>query len=349
MAEIALIMLSLAFSLRAFWGSKKASSSGRRTLSGWRSLGWFCLALILGLALRPRWDMEGLAPFLVLAVLVLSVWIVLDASVRRGGKGTLGRTMFGHLVLISSIFTLMWFRFGPAMNPRPLLTISLLGEQITKTVTWQLPGGSPRTENLPHYQLLLQNARQNDGNGESQAPLTVLGDVLSVRAQRIRLWWPLELLGFPPLVWIDGIRGEYLSAAAAKDFPMQFHPLDEMPTLLGPSLQSWCTLVWQKAFRSGVLSWWMDAAQLESAGISLVREDGLPHKGIVDVWVNGTSIELQRRTMIEPPSETHSWVKTIRSWCPEAICGALEESQGTEQAAEPSETNGLQEQDSSSR
>lgn len=319
MIAMSLMVLCLAFCLRAFWSSKKRATGAGRTLSGWRCFGWLALAVLLGLALRPSWPDGGWSGFTLLPCLMLGMWIVLDPSVRRAGRGTLGRTFFGMCVLLGSFFALGWFRLGPAMADQPLLVLRLTGQKALDTISWQMPGQPARSESVPT--LLVEISRPEDTGlspGSAQQ-LHILGDVLSVRAQRIRLWWPLEFLGFPPVIWLDAVRGEYLDPVASKDYPAQLFALQQPATLLGSSLQAWCSLVWQKAFRSGSPSWWMESAQLETAGISLIGPDGTPLKGVVEVWANGASMELRRQA---EPSSGPSWEQRVRSWCPDAICGS---------------------------
>jgi hypothetical protein len=334
MIAMSLMVLCLAFCLRALWSSKKRATAAGRALSGWRCFGWLALSVLLGLALRPRWPDEGWSGFTLLPCLILSMWIVLDPSVRRGGRGTLGRTFFGMCVLLSSFFALGWFRLGPAMADQPLLVLHLTGQKSLETVSWQMPGQPSRSESMPTLLVEISTPGSLGATPGSARQLHIVGDVLSVRAQRIRLWWPLEFLGFPPVIWLDAVRGEYLDPTASKDFPVQVFALQQPATLLGSSLQAWCSLVWQKAFRSGSPSWWMESAQLESAGISLVGPDGTPLKGAVEVWANGASMELRRQ--VDPPTEK-SWEQRVRSWCPDAICGSgqSEPASGTpaEQAA----------------
>ncbi len=313
MVIITLIILSAAFALRALWATKKGSTPTIRVVAKWRVAGWTALALLMALALRPHWEQPLQQGWILLPILGVALWIAMDGKVRGGGRGTLGRTMIGCALAILSGFSLIWFRLGPPLAEQPLLTLTLTGEKEEKSITWQQPAQPPQTETHSLYRVITQSAGP-EGPTDS---VDVLGDVVSVRAQRIRLWWPLEMLGFPPAVWLDGLRSEYLDPELAKQVPAQFYPLQQPATLLGPSLQAWCTLVWQKAFRSGMPSWWMELAQLESAGISLVDERGAPHRATIEVWANGHSLELLRKPSLE---QEETWLETLRSWCPDSIC-----------------------------
>jgi hypothetical protein len=322
MLVYSLIILSIAFSLRSAWSSRRREKKIQRMSARWRAMGWLLLAALTGLSLRPIWPHGEVSSLLLVPVFIIALWVIMDPSIRSGGRGALTRTLVGFLVCILSLISIVWIRLGNIPSNEPILIVELTSEVVDKEVAWQLPGQSSRTQTLPHHKVRLRYPNQ-----EMEPPLLtleLLGDVLSVRAQRIRLWWPLELLGLPPVVWLDAVRSEYLDPQHAEEYPAQYQSLPHTPTLLGPSVLSWCTLVWKRAFRSGIPPWWIETVHLESIGVSLIDLQGKSRKASYAVVSSGSSLMMRAYSPTPLGKETKlqglDWYSSLKDLCPSLLC-----------------------------
>ncbi|MFZ4099903.1 MAG: hypothetical protein ACOYKZ_06225 [Chlamydiia bacterium] len=295
MLSEAFILFAFALAARSFWVAGR-SSGWRHGLSSAMTCGWSLWALLLIWVLPLRWpsQMSAWQQGALLGALIVALWVMFDPRVRKFGRGSWDRALFAAVQWAVGAVFLVWYTFGSGGHDRPILTLELSGKQAIQEADYQLPGTALQHHAFAVHEVLVRYP-------EGQLTLPLRGDVVSVRSRHLRLTPFLQFLGFGPLIWIDGLRSEVLDPKEAEQFPTQFVALPLPQSLLAPEWLGWAMNVWTEAFLAIPSNWWIDVAQLESSGISMVRSDGTPQAGTWEVW--GTPSGVIVRPQLGPPIE----------------------------------------------
>lgn len=296
---ISLSIVCFGLAIRSGWLAARGKLRASRACGMLGFLGWTALAASLLLISRAFLDgHSSLVPELVVGVLV-ALWVAVDPSARAGVR-TLGlRSLLAVATLAFSILMIFWWQLGPVPSNHPILFIDITGKTREVELTWNFPGKGEQ-----HTKVVLQTLSVGAPSSLAQE-IEIYGDLLSIRYRKVTPHWALAFLGFPPLIWIDGLRGEFLDPQQSAEIPSIFQNFDSHSSQLSGSWLIRLRQLWRQVFY-GRPVWWLASASIQSQAFALSDELGKPVVGKFAVLAAPTSLfwESQQQSeseLVTPP------------------------------------------------
>jgi len=286
-AGISLSIICFGLAIRSGWLA--ARGKGRMSRAGGMLgfLGWTAVAASLLLISRSFLDAQGtLIPELIVGVLI-AMWVAIDPSARAGSRCIGLRSLVAVATLGLSALMIFWWQLGPMPNNHPILFVDITGRIREADMRWGYLGQPEKS-----VRVTLQEVNVGAPTSLAQ-PMEFYGDLLSIRYRKITPHWALAFLGFPPLIWIDGLRGEFLDPHKAAEIPALFQNFDSHSSQLSGPWLARLRQLWRQVFY-GQQIWWLASASIESQSFALVNEHGKPNQGTFVVLAGPTALFWQR-------------------------------------------------------